>query len=100
MQVTLVDKNYRHNPHDLSQTIVAKVEIICGTETELMNILSYIASMDADLIPKVSTSNSGVQSKPEPKAEEPVALEKPEPEESEEVVENSPLGPISSLEIE
>ena len=89
MKVTLIDKNYRHNPHDLSQTLVAKVEIICKTETELMNILSYIGSMDANLIPEVSKPNSGVQSAPDPKPEEP-----------EEIVENSPMGPISSLEIE
>lgn len=103
MKVSLVDKNYRFNPHDLGQTVVAKVEIICDTDDQLINVLSYISSMDLSQFPKedkyslLSKSDSGVH---EPKPEPDNALENPESEPVENEVEESPMGPISSLEIE
>lgn len=108
MKVILVDKNYRYSPLNLENSVIAKFEMECKDDEELMAILSHIGSLDVDtLLPKkaipVAITNSGVQFEKGPfdteTPQEPLHSEKPETPEIHESPE-SPMGPISSLEID
>jgi len=116
MKIVLVDKNYRYSPLNLENSVMAKFEIECKDDEELMAILSHMGSLDVNnLLPKkavpVAITNSGVQPTKglwdgiaPANFDHPLHSEKPKPvqtpEISENKVEESPMGPISSLEID
>lgn len=87
MKITLVDKNYIFNPLNLEKNIVAKVEIICDNDDQLMTALSTFAAMNFP-------DKSGVQSPP------PETKKEKTQESIEKEVEQPQVDPISSLEIE
>lgn len=102
MKLTLIDKSYNFSPLNFDKSIIAKVEIECKDDEELMAVLSYIGSVDVNaILPKkailVAVPKSGVQpaQTPEPSHSETTNESIPENK-----GEDSTLGPISSLEID